>query len=219
MPRVNEEHTKKKRAEILQAAKRVCNQKPIYDVAMRDVVIESGMSQGGVYKYFSNIDDVFAGLLNEESLSHQVKQRIDSILLDHTDPIVKLEGVMMYLAEYIENLLTRSGSIFYQLMSLYSQNPERYEKVKDQIHEVSNLEYLHVKFSQFLGEQLEKKVFVPSIPKDELVTFIETYMSGVVNNMATLPSQAAIEIIHQKMKILLRILKQLLVGHTHKTAE
>jgi len=219
LPRVNEEHTKKKRAEILEAAKRVCNQKPIYDVAMRDVVIESGMSQGGVYKYFSNIDDVFAGLLNEESLNNQVKERIDAILLDHTDPIIKLEGVMMYLAEYIENLLTRSGSIFYQLMSLYSQNPERYEKVKDQIHEVSNLEYLHVKFSQFLGEQLEKKAFVPSIPKDELVTFIETYMSGVVNNMATLPTQSAIEIIHRKMKILLRILKQLLVGHTHETAE
>ncbi len=33
--------------------------KPVHDVAMRDIVLESGMSQGGVYKYFSNLDEVF----------------------------------------------------------------------------------------------------------------------------------------------------------------
>ena len=54
MPKVKDEYLENKRNQILDAAFAVCKRKPVYDVAMTDIVTETGMSQGGVYKYFNN---------------------------------------------------------------------------------------------------------------------------------------------------------------------
>ena len=55
MPKVKNEYLENKRNEILDAAFAVCKRKPAYDITMTDIVSETGMSQGGVYKYFNNI--------------------------------------------------------------------------------------------------------------------------------------------------------------------
>lgn len=46
MPKVKDEYLENKRNQILDAAFAVCKRKPVYDVAMTDIVTETGMSQG-----------------------------------------------------------------------------------------------------------------------------------------------------------------------------
>lgn len=149
MPKVSENHAQLKRKEILEAARRVCMQKPIFDVSMRDIVIETGMSQGGVYKYFSNIDEVFGALLNEENINGEVKEEVNEIFGGKEEPLQKLEKILIYIGDYMQKSLLDRGSVYYSIMALYSRDPERYGKVQSIVKDVSNLQYLHEKFCSF----------------------------------------------------------------------
>ncbi|WP_430487568.1 TetR/AcrR family transcriptional regulator [Priestia flexa] len=213
MPKVSQEYIEKKKAEILDVARKVCNEKSIHDVSMRDIVIATGMSQGGVYKYFANIDEIFSGLLNEETLNSQVKAKVDEIYASDVPPVQKLEKFLFYIGEYMEHSLLNKGTIFYKLMDLYSRYPDRYEKVKDQLHEVSNLEYLQKQFQRFLTKNISENVFNPSLSIENVVTLITTYLSGVISeinvgNKAVQEMSAEIKV---KVHVLFLTLRDLLV--------
>ena len=62
MPKVDKEHFERKENLIVDAAIRVCQIKPAYEVTLRDVIRESGISPGGMYCYFSSIDEIFAAI-------------------------------------------------------------------------------------------------------------------------------------------------------------
>ena len=66
MPKVSEDYFKKKRDEILDAAYQVVMEKPIYSVSLRDIIQKSGLSQGGIYRYYSGLDDILIALINRE---------------------------------------------------------------------------------------------------------------------------------------------------------
>ena len=51
MPKVNEAYISEKKQVILDATFRICMRKPVYQVTMKDVIKETGMSQGGIYRY------------------------------------------------------------------------------------------------------------------------------------------------------------------------
>ena len=75
MPKVDKSYFEKKKNKILEAAFSVCMKKPVYSVTMSDIISETGLSQGGVYKYFSNIDDIFIALTNKIHESHCLKRK------------------------------------------------------------------------------------------------------------------------------------------------
>ncbi|WP_144699754.1 TetR/AcrR family transcriptional regulator [Fictibacillus phosphorivorans] len=214
MPKVSENHALLKRQEILDAAKRVCIRKPIFEVSMRDIVLEAGMSQGGVYKYFSNIDEVFGALINEESVKGEVKEEINAIFSGSDESLHKLEMILMYISEYMQKSLVDKGPVYYNLMALYSRDPERYAKVQSIVNDVSNLQYLHEKFCSFLEEQINLKNFNPTLPTADIIMFIETYMSGITNQVSieNESKQELLNMIQKKLKILFVTLKSVLVN-------
>lgn len=214
MPKVSEEHSLLKRKEILDAAKRVCIRKQIFDVSMRDIVLEAGMSQGGVYKYFSNIDEVFGALINEESVKGEVKEDINSIFESADDPLHKLEMILMYISDYMQHSLLDKGPVYYDLMALYSRHPERFKRVQNMLTDVSNLQYLHEKFCLFLEEQIKLEAFKPTMPTGDIILFIETYMTGITNQMSIEngTKQEISSRIQRKLKILFGFLKSVLVN-------
>ena len=83
MPKVSEEYLQDKRNEILDAAFEVCKRKPAYEVTMSDIVSETGLSQGGVYKYFNNIYSVYAALTDRANLIGNQTEHIDEIMMLH----------------------------------------------------------------------------------------------------------------------------------------
>ena len=77
MPKVNQEYFENKKRIILDAAVRVFLRKPAYSVTMNDIVKESQLSRGGVYKYYSNIDDIIISLLNGKKINVNPKSIIE----------------------------------------------------------------------------------------------------------------------------------------------
>ena len=83
MPKVNEEYFEEKRNQILDAAFAVCNRKPAYDVTMSDIVAETGLSQGGVYKYFGNMENY------QKEIGSKITRRNELITKEEIDRISK----------------------------------------------------------------------------------------------------------------------------------
>ncbi|MDV2685558.1 helix-turn-helix domain-containing protein [Alkalihalophilus lindianensis] len=214
MPKVKPEHAQRKKLEIVEAAKRVCSRKPVYEVAMRDIVLEAGMSQGGVYKYFANIDEVFVAILNQETLTSSIKERVDAVYESQAEPLEKLDQFLRIIGRHIEASIKTDGSFIYELVSLYSKDPERFETVKYQLNEVSNLQYLQKSFAEFLVVEIENGAFKSTMQKEDLLTLIEVYMTGLLHHpeLSFKPSEEVTRKINDQINILSTALQKLLAG-------
>ncbi len=62
MPRVTEEYRVAKRQEILSAAGKLFSNNGFHNTSMADIIAESGMSAGAVYRYFRSKDELITGV-------------------------------------------------------------------------------------------------------------------------------------------------------------
>lgn len=191
MPKVSEGHIEKKRQQILEAAKRVCESKPLYSVTMKDIVTESGMSQGGVYKYFPNIDAVFVSILNEATLSHRIEADVEAILNSGVPSFQRITELIHYLGQYIADTVNSNREIFFEIMTLYANEPTRFMEIKDQLVEVSVLDYLQRRLSGFILQGVADKTFVPAVPLEDLFGFVMVSLNGITQAMISANRLAA----------------------------
>ena len=181
MPKVDDAHFDTRRKEILEAAKRVCKSTPAYRITMREIVVESGMSQGGVYKYFPNIDSVFVAILNETTLARENRDEVDRIVSMDAPPVRKLEAFFDYLCSYVEATVCESGSIWLELMELYAQEPDRFSAIRDQLDEVFVLEYVQDQLRAILVQEAATGAFKPVLPVDDVLSFIHASIHGIAH--------------------------------------
>jgi AcrR family transcriptional regulator len=98
MPRVTDEYRATRRAEIVSAASRLFSANGFHSTSMADIIGESGLSAGAVYRYFrskeeiigaaaegalSTADEIFAGLLADNatpSPAYAMKTVLESLL-------------------------------------------------------------------------------------------------------------------------------------------
>ncbi|MFG6117160.1 TetR/AcrR family transcriptional regulator [Halobacillus sp. MO56] len=64
-PKVSKEHLEQRRANILEAAKRVFIKHGYERTTMKHVMEEAEVSRGGLYQYFSNKEDLYETILKE----------------------------------------------------------------------------------------------------------------------------------------------------------
>ncbi len=62
MPRVSDEHLEARRAQILGAARRAFTRNGFHSTSMQDILRESGLSAGAVYRYFPSKVDIIAAI-------------------------------------------------------------------------------------------------------------------------------------------------------------
>lgn len=183
MPRVREGHFEQKKHQILEAAKRVCAAKPLYSVTMKDIVLESGMSQGGVYKYFSNIDAVYVAILNEATRSGRVYAEVDALLSTNTSEWQKVTDLLRYAGQYARDMINSNGKIYFELLTLYANEPARLAAVKDQLTEASVNEYLFKQVTRLIAKGVADKTFAPVVPIEDLFAFLMTSFTGITQGL------------------------------------
>ena len=66
MPKVSEEYIEERRKFIMQCASNIYEEKPLYKITMRDIIKETGFSQGNVYRYFKSVLEIFIALANQK---------------------------------------------------------------------------------------------------------------------------------------------------------
>lgn len=183
MPKVSEEYTKNKRETLLDAAQRVCNRKCIYDVTMRDIIVESGVSQGGLYCYFKNIDEVFAALLNRFTEHSKLADETNTIFLSPNSVNQTIHKLCVILTDYMIDLVRCYGKYIYELNFLYLHYPERFNLIKSQLKEQAIISNLKDQCLLYLQKQVDLGYIRPSAPLEYLLYYWNATYEGVISTL------------------------------------
>src|SRR3712207_6164045 len=82
MPRVSAEHLEGRRNQILDAARRCFAANGFHSTSMQDILAESGLSAGAVYRYFSGKEDIIAAIA--ERAMAAIRSALDDDASDRT---------------------------------------------------------------------------------------------------------------------------------------
>lgn len=183
MPKVNNEYINKKKTEILDAAFIIFEKKPLYEITMLDVIKQAGLSKGGIYRYFNDIDEVIIALINRETAKNKYKHKIDEILActDNTENII--EALFSFLGNYINDSPVTIGKFQFELTVYLSNHPEKAEKIKSSLTEQENGQYLIGAIFNKITEGVNKGEFQITFPLNDIFTYITAAIDGVVNKV------------------------------------
>ena len=183
MPKVKEGYLQDKKNQILDAAFAVCNRKPVYDVTMSDIVSEVGMSQGGVYKYFSNIDFVFSALIDKANSQGNQIEQIEKIMKSDNPPEIVLRDLFLVSEQYFSAMLISYNKILFELSTFLVNNPERREQINKNVTTSSTFGYLTQCASEIITKQTAAGYFKPVIPIKDILAFIVAAFDGIIRDV------------------------------------
>lgn len=183
MPKVKEEYLIEKKKEIIKAAFEVCKRKPVYDVTMSDIVAETKMSQGGVYKYFNNIYSVYAALIDEANCAGGQIRLIDEVMDSDSDPEDKLKRLFDIAESFFSDMLISYNKILFELGTLCVQNPEYDKRINSETRETAVFPYLVGCLATLIITQSEAQYFTPIVPVSDILSFVVASFDGIIRDV------------------------------------
>ena len=90
MPKVTEEYMESKRNMIVDACYQVCLRKPVEMVTISDVIAETGMSQGAIYRYYNGLDDILADMSSKIRSEYNMIESFEEILTNKNATLEEL---------------------------------------------------------------------------------------------------------------------------------
>lgn len=182
MPKVNDDYFDMKKKSIIKAAIDVCSRKPIYQITMRDVITEAGLSKGGIYLYFSDVDDILVEVINSCNSRSDYRKDIDLIISESASNVEALQNLLMFIGKYMQEAPSIIGKIQFELTVLYSNSPDRATKILAKIAEQQSGQYFNQQLIYLVNQGITSGVFHPILPLNDIFTFIKASMDGIVQN-------------------------------------
>lgn len=183
MPKVRDEYLENKRNQILDAAFAVCKRKPAYDVTMSDIVTETGMSQGGVYKYFNHIDLVLAALIDKANLEGNYTAQIDEIMKSGNPPDAILHNLFLVSEQYFSKMLISYNKMLFELSTFFVYHPERKKQIHKNVTTSSAFAYLTQCASETIITGAENGYFTPVMPPEDIIAFMIASFDGIIRDV------------------------------------
>ena len=130
MPKVSQEYVEKKKQMIVDAAYSVCLRKPVDTVTISDVIAETGMSMGAIYRYYDGLDNILADMVTMMRKEYDTYERVEKI---SNEEDLSFEEITYrtcdILGEVMEEHLMDIQKINFDFGSLAVNNPERMAKI------------------------------------------------------------------------------------------
>ncbi|MBO4391520.1 MAG: TetR/AcrR family transcriptional regulator [Lachnospiraceae bacterium] len=183
MPKVKEEYFEAKKKEIIKAAFEVCKRKPAYDVTMSDIVAETGLSQGGVYKYYNNICSVYAALIDEANLVGNQKDKIDQIMASEAKPEIKLKELFSVSEEFFSDMLLSYNKILFELGTFCIQNPEYDKRINGETRVTPVFPYLAGRVAELIVTETASGYFKPVVPVEDVLNYVVASFDGIIRDV------------------------------------
>lgn len=181
MPKVSEEYIINKKKRIIDAAYALCLKKTVSTVTMQDIIDETGLSQGGIYRFYKDIDAIFSDMIKTLRERESIKEKIDEILAQKdTLPAVEITNRLFdMLAAFMTKELMGIEKIDFELSVLAMNAPERVDKIMKSIPGVGNMEYLTMRTMEYFTGQMQCGRIHPRVSAEELFSFISSAYSGI----------------------------------------
>ncbi|MBP3609364.1 MAG: TetR/AcrR family transcriptional regulator [Lachnospiraceae bacterium] len=181
MPKVTEEYIANKKKMIVQAAYELCLEKTVSTVAMQDIINRTGLSQGGIYRFYHDIDEIFADMLVEIRKKVYIREKVDEIF-EKAEELPAGEvtfRIFDMLAEFMSEELMGVEKIDFELSVLAMNAPDRVEKILAGAGGVGHKEYIMLRTSEFFKKRLESGEMQMKVNEAELLTYISSAFSGI----------------------------------------
>ena len=107
MPKVNLSYVQERKEYIIDCTYKVLRTKAIKDLNMRDVIKETGFSQGTIYNYYKNIDEIVSVII----CRYMVEMR---------------EGLLKCI-DYSNDFISIYNKICHCMIEMHKENPELFE--------------------------------------------------------------------------------------------
>lgn len=158
MPKVSKEYFDNKRKIILDASLKVFSKKPSYTVSMKDIIKESKLSHGGVYKYYSNIDDIIISLINRDKILINPKDIINE---NYNNPKKVIFEFLKEFTNYFFKYKKEYGKIFFELYPILINDKQRLKRYANKTNSITNPSYWFKELLDYLEEKTKTKYFNP----------------------------------------------------------
>ncbi len=181
MPKVTEEYIQKKKEMIVRTAYELCLKKTVSTVTMQDIIDATGLSQGGIYRFYKDIDEIFRDMLIDNRRRVTIIPDLDRIFEDVETKEIRdvLHPIFELLANFMTQELMGIVKINFELSVLSMNAPKRVEKILGKIEGTGNFEYLFRKVSQYLQYHIAKGNFQPKVSTEEILTYLSTTYNGI----------------------------------------
>lgn len=180
MPKVSEEYLESKRNMIVDAAYQVCLRKPVEMVTISDVIAETGMSQGAIYRYYNGLDEILADMITKLRGEYNIIDTFEEILSDKSATIEELlYRVCNSLAEAMEAHISDIQKINFDLGVITINEPERAAKIMANIRGTGNLDYLAQHAMPLLIEGAVKSGYKSLVSPEEIAMFFSASYTGI----------------------------------------
>lgn len=180
MPKVTEEYLVSKRQMIVDAAYQVCLRKPVGMVTISDVIAETGMSQGAIYRYYNGLDEILADMSSKIRADYNIIEQFEKILTNKYATFEEITyRICDCLGENMEKHLDDIQKINFDFGVLAINEPERAAKIMAGIKAPGNLDYLGKKAIPMLIEGAYKNGYHPAAKPEDIGLFISSSYSGI----------------------------------------
>lgn len=176
MPKVSKEYFESKRKIILDAALKVFSKKPSYTVSMKDIIKESKLSQGGVYKYYSNIDDIIISLINENEIEVNPK---DIIKDNYNNPKKVIFEFLKEFKNYFFESHNEYGKIFFELYPILINDKKRLKKYASKTNSMNHPRNWFKELFIYLDKKTEENYFNPIAKLSDIYAQIISTLYGM----------------------------------------
>lgn len=183
MPKVSEEYFENKKRMIADAAYKVCLRKPVEMVTMLDVIEETGLSQGGIYRFYKNLDEILSAMISNLRTSYNIIDRLEVITsVPDSDFAETVHKVCDVLSEVMEYHLGDIQKINFDLGVLAINEPERAAVIMSGATERGNFEYIANTVMPRLVEASIANKLKPKASPEDIINFISASYSGIEMN-------------------------------------
>ncbi len=184
MPKVSEEYLQNKKKSIVDATYRVCLRKPVEMVTMTDVIEETGLSQGGIYRFYKDLDEILSDMIANMRSDYNIIARIDEATNDEGAGFEETtHRICNILAEVMEEHLLDIQKINFDLNVLAINEPKRAAKIIGAIKGGNgNLEHLAKVTLPLIEKACKERNLTPKRPPKEIFEFISAAYTGIEMN-------------------------------------
>lgn len=181
MPKVTEEYIQNKKKQIIDAAYSLCIEKTVSTVTMQDIINRTGLSQGGIYRFYKDIDEIFRDMLIDIRRRVPIRDNIDKIFerVEEKPAAEIAYEIFDVLADFMEDELMGVEKVDFELSILAMNAPHRVEKIMSDLPSIGNKEYILKKTMEHFGKKIAQGEFSARVSGEELLSYITSAYSGV----------------------------------------
>ncbi len=185
MPKVTEEYIIEKKNQIMNAAKDLLQEIPLYQITMRDIIRKINSSQGLIYRYYQNVDEIFIDLMNREIEEIEVKSRFDLCMNNSTNPQKTLHELILILGEYILDVQEKiGGKFYYEIAVTYAFDLKKQRELLPKMAFKQILMYMQSALVRYIAQNTENGCFHMHMSLEDLTVYVGSSIDGIGNHSA-----------------------------------